>query len=101
MASAYEILFTSVLSILAFFMFVCLFRAVRGPSTADRVISINMIGSIVIMLIVVLSLMMNEGFLADMALIYALLSFLAVVILVRIYIGINARRNREEEDHNA
>ncbi|MBE5791180.1 MAG: sodium:proton antiporter [Clostridia bacterium] len=100
MASAYDVLFTFVLCILGFFMFVCLFRAVKGPTTADRVISINMIGSIVIMLIVLLSLMMNEGFLVDMAIIYALLSFLAVVILVRIYIAINARREKEE-DKNA
>ena len=100
MAGAYDILFTSVLSILGIFMFICLFRAVIGPSTADRVISINMIGGIVIMLIVLLSLMMNEGFLVDMAIIYALLSFLAVVILVRIYIVINARKDKEE-DHNA
>ncbi len=100
MAGAYDILFTSVLSILGVFMFICLFRAVIGPSTADRVISINMVGGIVIMLIVLLSLMMNEGFLVDMAVIYALLSFLAVVILVRIYIVINARKEKGE-DHNA
>lgn len=100
MESAYEILFTTALSILGIFMFVCLFRAVKGPGTADRVISINMIGSIVIMLIVLLSLMMGEGFLVDMAVIYALLSFLAVVILVRIYIIINARK-KKEEDRNA
>lgn len=100
MASAYDVLFTVVMSILGAFMFVCLFRAVKGPTTADRVISINMIGSIVIMLIVLLSLIMNEGFLVDMAVIYALLSFLAVVILVRIYIAINARR-KKEEDGNA
>ena len=100
MASAYDILFTSVLSILGIFMFICLFRAVIGPTTADRVISINMVGGIVIMLIVLLSLVMNEGFLVDMAVIYALLSFLAVVILVRIFIVINARKEKEE-DHNA
>lgn len=100
MASAYDILFTSVLAIFGVFMFICLFRAVIGPTTADRVISINMIGSIVIMLIILLSLMMNEGFLVDMAVIYALLSFLAVVILGRIYIIINKRREKEE-DRNA
>ena len=100
MASAYDILFTSVLAIFGVFMFICLFRAVIGSTTADRVISINMIGGIVIMLIILLSLMMNEGFLVDMAVIYALLSFLAVVILGRIYITINIRREKEE-DHNA
>ena len=100
MASAYDILFTLVLAIFGVFMFICLFRAVIGPTTADRVISINMIGGIVIMLIILLSLMMNEGFLVDMAVIYALLSFLAVVILGRIYIFINKRREKEE-DRNA
>ena len=100
MASAYDILFTSVLAIFGVFMFICLFRAVIGPTTADRVISINMIGGIVIMLIILLSLMMNEGFLVDMAVIYALLSFLAVVILGRIYIIINKRREKGE-DRNA
>lgn len=100
MASAYDILFTSVLAIFGVFMFICLFRAVIGPTIADRVISINMIGGIVIMLIILLSLMMNEGFLVDMAVIYALLSFLAVVILGRIYIIINKRREKEE-DRNA
>ena len=98
MANAYDILFTSVLSILGIFMFICLFRAVKCPSTADRVISINMIGGIVIMLIVLLSLMMNEGFLVDMAVIYALLSFLAVVILVRVYIVVNARKAKGEDE---
>ncbi len=97
MASAYDVLFTLSVSILGLFMFICLFRAVKGPTTADRVISINMIGGIVIMLIILLSLMMNEGFLVDMAIIYALLSFLAVVILVRIYIAINARQKKEED----
>ena len=100
MASAYDILFTLVLAIFGVFMFICLFRAVIGPTTADRVFSINMIGGIVIMLIILLSLMMNEGFLVDMAVIYALLSFLAVVILGRIYIFINKRREKEE-DRNA
>ena len=97
MERAYEIVFTVSLCIFAFYMFICLFRAVKGPSTADRVISINMIGTIVNMIIIVLALMMNEGFLIDIALIYALLSFLAVVLLVRLFISVNAKRGKGED----
>lgn len=99
MERAYEIVFTSSLCIFAFYMFICLFRAVKGPTTADRVISINMIGTIVNMIIIVLALMMNEGFLIDIALIYALLSFLAVVLLARLFISVNAKRSKGEDEN--
>lgn len=96
MERAYEIVFSAALCVLAAYMFVCLFRAVKGPSTADRIIAVNMIGTIVIMMIVILSMMMNAGFLIDIALIYALLSFLAVVLLARLFIANNRRKGREE-----
>ena len=99
MERAYEIVFTVSLCIFAFYMFICLFRAVKGPTTADRVISINMIGTIVNMIIIVLALMMNEGFLIDIALIYALLSFLAVVLLARLFISVNAKRSKGEDEN--
>ena len=73
-------------------LFVCLFRAVKGPSTADRIISVNMIGTVIIAMILLLTLMLDEGYLADIALIYALLSFLAVVLLARIFISLNRKR---------
>ena len=97
MANAYNVVFTVALCVLGALLFVCMFRAIKGPSTADRVISINMIGTIIIMMILLLSQMMNEGYLVDIALIYALMSFLAVVLLVRIYIAINRKRGKEED----
>lgn len=96
MQSAYNGVFTVALVVLGLLLFVCLFRAVRGPKTADRVISINMTGTIVLMMILLLSQRMREGYLVDIALIYALLSFLAVVLLVRIFIALNRKRGRGE-----
>jgi len=52
---------------------------------------------IIIMMIAVLSLMLEEGYLVDIAIIYAMLSFLAVVVLVKIYIGIYRSQKIEEE----
>ncbi len=81
-------------------LFVCLFRAFRGPAQADRVIAVNMTGTIVIAMILFLSLLLGEGYLVDIALIYAMLSFLAVVLLCRVSIGAHrARKEKEGKKH--
>ena len=100
MSAAYETLFTVTLSILGVLLFPCLLRAIRGPRIADRVVGINMIGTIIIMMIAILSLMLEEGYLADIAIIYAMLSFLAVVVLVKIYIGVYRSQKTEEENRH-
>ena len=101
MSAAYEMLFTVVLSVLGVLMFFCLLRAVLGPRVADRLVGINMIGTIVIIMVAILALMLNEGYLVDIAIIYAMLSFLAVVVLVKIVIGVQrAREVGKEEKHD-
>ena len=47
MNAAYETLFTLALCILGVLLFLCLLRAIRGPRIADRVVGINMIGTII------------------------------------------------------
>ncbi|MEE1200131.1 MAG: monovalent cation/H+ antiporter complex subunit F [Christensenellales bacterium] len=101
MSGAYHMLFTIVLMVLSVLIFFCLLRAVRGPRIADRVVGINMVGTIVIMMIAVLTLMLDEGYLVDIAIIYAMLSFLAVVMLVKIYIGVyRAQKEGKEKSHD-
>ena len=92
MAGAYDFVFTGALCALGVLLFACLFRAVKGPGTADRLISVNMTGTVVIIMILFLAMKLDEGYLVDISLIYTLLSFLAVVLLVRIYIALNRRR---------
>ena len=83
-------------AVLALCLFVCLYRAVRGPSTSDRIVAVNMTGTFVITIILFLALLMKEDYLVDIALIYAMLSFLAVVLLCRIYIGIHRQKNESK-----
>ena len=47
-----------------------------------------------------LALLMEEGYLADVALIYALLSFLAVMLLCRIFIGAYRQRHGKGAERN-
>ena len=74
MTEAYNLLFTIALAVLGVLLFLCLLRAILGPRIADRVVGINMIGTIVIMMIAILALMLGEGYLVDIAIIYAMLS---------------------------
>ncbi len=100
MDNVYAVLLTAAMAVLGVCLFVCLFRAFRGPTPADRVIAVNMTGTIVITMILFLSLLLEEGYLVDIALIYAMLSFLAVVLLCRISIGAyKAQKEKEENRH--
>lgn len=98
MDNLYTLLMQGAMIVLGLCLFVCLYRAVRGPSTSDRIVAVNMTGTLTITIILFLSLLLKEGYLMDIALIYAMLSFLAVVLLCRLYIGIyRAKKAREEK----
>lgn len=99
----YHWIFYIVLVILALLLVLCLIRAVIGPRIADRLISVNMTGTMVMVIISILSVIMNEGYLADICLIYALISFLSVVVLTKVYTGVYLEakdRKKEEGDSN-
>ncbi len=83
-----EFFLISVIVILVILVFACFIRAVIGPTIADRIVSVNMIGTLIIMIISVLTILMKEAWLADISAIYAMISFLAVVVLTKIYIGV-------------
>ena len=101
MDNLYTLLMQGAMIVLGLCLFVCLFRAVRGPSTSDRIVAVNMTGTFVITITLFLSLLMKEDYLMDIALIYAMLSLLAVVLLCRIYIGIHKAKKAREDKKNA
>ena len=100
LANAYEFLFHSALVVLAVMTLLCLIRAIQGPRIADRIVSINMISTLTIAMIGILAIRQNQGYLMDVALIYALIGFLAVVVLCKVYMGITleAREQKQKED---
>ncbi|MBR6149627.1 MAG: sodium:proton antiporter [Lachnospiraceae bacterium] len=87
----------AVVMILSILLFLCLVRAIIGPKIADRIVSVNMMGTITIVIIAVLTVLLDEGYLADICIIYAMISFLAVVVLTMIYMGIYNKRKEEGE----
>ena len=86
--AAYSVFLTGTLIVLAILVMLCLVRAIIGPRVADRIVSVNMTGTMVIVMIGILALMLGEGYLADICIIYAMISFLAVIVLVKVYMGV-------------
>ena len=104
MREAYELLYNIALGVVGLLLFACLIRAIRGPRIADRVIAVHMMGTLVVITICVLAYLMGEDYLVDVAMIYTMLSFLAVVVLTKVYMGIYREKRRKaegEEDSHA
>lgn len=95
---AYDIFFTAVLIVLAVMVVLCLIRAIIGPKIADRIVSVNMMGTMVIVTIAILALMLEEGYLVDICIIYAMISFLAVIVLTKVYMGVYLEKHRKENE---
>ncbi|MCR4903898.1 MAG: sodium:proton antiporter [Butyrivibrio sp.] len=74
--------------IIAVLTLLCLLRAVLGPKLADRIMAINMIGTMTIAIIMLMAVLLGENTILDVALIYAVISFVAVIVLAQIYVGI-------------
>lgn len=65
-------------------IFLCMYRAVKGPTAADRLIAINVIGTKTIVIILIVSFILSETYFVDVALVYALISFLASIVISRV-----------------
>ena len=92
--AAHQGIYWTALFVLALMLFACLIRAIRGPRIADRIVAVNMMGTMVMVTIAVMSLLLGQGYLVDICLIYAMISFLAVIVLSKMYIGIYEEKQR-------
>ena len=81
-------LLTGAVIVLAVLIIVSLIRSVRGPRIADRIIAVNMIGTMVILILAILS-------------VYAMISFLGVVVLCKVYTGVYLQKKQMQADLNA
>ena len=88
------------LIILAILMLFCIIRAVKGPRNSDRILAANIVGSIGNAIIAGLATIYDQNFLADVAILYAMLSFAAVVVLSRIVRGVHEENKEEGRNDN-
>ena len=82
-----EILLAGSALVLAVLILATLIRAILGPRFTDRIIAVNVINNMVVAELVILSVALKEDFLVDVALVFALLSFLTVVVVSRMVVA--------------
>ena len=91
---AYFYLFAGTLIALAVLIGLVLISAARKKTVTDRILCVNMTGTMVIASLAVLSWFLREAYLIDVALIYAMISFITVLMLALTYIPRVPRRSR-------
>ncbi|USZ71613.1 cation:proton antiporter [Natronosalvus halobius] len=68
----------AVFVVLAIVMF---YRAVAGPTTQDRLLAVNVLGTNTVVILALLSVALEQPWYLDIALIYALLNFLMAIAI--------------------
>jgi len=58
-------------------------RVIRGPTAPDRIVGLDTINTIVIVLMVVFGAAFNEVIYIDVAIVYALLSFITTLFIAK------------------
>lgn len=96
METMYRYLFLSALLLIAAALLMALVRAIKGPRVADRVMGINMIGTLTVAAIAILAVLKRQSWLLDVSIVYALISFVAVVVLSKIMIS-NSRHGGDDD----
>lgn len=88
MSIDFSIFFLVCIIILAVLVVFCLFRAIKGPKIADRIMAANMVGTLTIAIILLLSVYLDESYVIDICLVYAVISFLGIIVITKIYVGL-------------
>lgn len=97
LTNAYEALAIGVIICIAILIVACLIRCVLGPKVTDRIVAVNSIGTMTIIIIAILAILLDEAYLLDVCLIYAMISFVAVIVFTKIYTGVYREEHLEEE----
>ncbi|MFH1194631.1 MAG: monovalent cation/H+ antiporter complex subunit F [bacterium] len=80
-------LFVKLINVLLFSAVFILYRVMRGPTAADRIIAVDIMGILIIGLLALIGLIYKQSFFMDIGLIWALLSFIASIAFAKILEG--------------
>ena len=94
---AYSYLYLAVFVGLSIAIIVALIRSITAKTIIGRFIGVNILTTIVLIVICILTLFLKESYLTDIGLIYALLSCISVILLSKIYINLFKKDNGGEK----
>jgi multicomponent Na+:H+ antiporter subunit F len=79
-------------------MALALVRAVKGPTLYDRILALNMFGTKTVLMIAVLGYLSGRPEFIDIALVYALINFVMVIAVLKVFKYGDLGRGGETED---
>jgi multicomponent Na+:H+ antiporter subunit F len=65
----------------------CLYRIAHGPSAADRMVAIDILGTVVVGFVAIIMMVSGRLYLLDIALVWALVSFVGTLALAKYLVG--------------
>ena len=80
-------------------MLLALVRALRGPSVYDRIVAVNVFGTKTVLLIALITYLTGHADLIDVALVYALVNFIAIVTVLKLVRERNLAPAKDPGDH--
>ncbi len=63
--------------------FLIIYRAIIGPKIYDRVLAVNVIGTKTVVLLALIGFMNERPYFLDIALVYALINFIATIAFLK------------------
>ena len=98
--TAYSYLYISVLILLGIAMLIAIIRSITGKTIVNRFIGINILTTLVAIAICLLCLFLKESYLSDVALVFVMLSCIAVMLLNKLYINLFQKKQSDEKEEN-
>lgn len=65
-------------------MALALARAMLGPTVWDRIVAVNVFGTKTVLLVALISFVMGHDLFIDVALVYALINFVAIIAVLKL-----------------
>lgn len=78
-----EYISIAVMSIMAFAILLSTYRLLRGPTASDRVVALDALTNMTTAIIALIALLSGRFIYLDVALVYAILSFVGVIVAAR------------------
>jgi len=78
-----NIFFIVVFSIMTLSLVLLGYRLIKGPTTVDRIVSIDSMTTLFVSILAFLSFLFDRTVYLDVALVYALLAFVSVIVIAR------------------
>ncbi len=65
----------------------CLYRIARGPTAPDRLVAIDILGTVMVGFVGILTAVLGKEYLLNVAIVWALISFVGTLALAKYLVG--------------